>query len=201
MPRNSVAEAAKTRATIIDRAVQVASVDGLEGVTIGRLATDLGMSKAGVIGQFENKEDLQAAALDAASEIFIREVWEPVAEREPGLGRLLALCDSWIAHVAGSAFAGGCFWTGASIEYDARRSALRDRVEDEMQRWRKTLRREVRAAVETGELPADTDPDQIAFELQGLVMGLNQALRLFGDKRAPTRARRAVRRLLGVTDR
>ena len=198
MPRNSVAEAAKTRAAIIDRAVQVASVEGLEGVTIGRLAEDLGMSKAGVIGQFENKVDLQRAALDSASEVFTREVWEPVADQPPGVGRLVALCDHWIAHVAGRTFEGGCFWTGASIEYDAKHGPLRDQVEDQLKRWRKTMRREVQVAVEQGELPADTDADQVVFELQGLVMGLNQALRLFSDRRAPTRARRAVRRMLGV---
>src|SRR5436190_20904587 len=138
MPRSSVAEAAKTRAAIVERAVQVASVEGLEGVTIGRLAGDLGMSKAGVIGQFDNKVDLQRAALDAASEVFTREVWEPAADRSPGLDRLIALCDHWIAHVAGRTFEGGCFWTGASIEYDARRGELRDQVEDQLRRWRTT---------------------------------------------------------------
>jgi AcrR family transcriptional regulator len=198
MPRNSVAEAARTRESIIGRAVQVASVDGLEGVTIGRLAHDLGMSKAGVIGQFGSKTELQLAALKQASEVFRREVWLPAADRPPGLERLLAVCDNWIGHIAGRTFPGGCFWTAASTEYDARRGALHAQVQEGLKRWRNVLRSEVRTAVAHGELSADTDPDQLAFELQGLAMGLNQAVQLFGDRRAPARARRAVRRILGV---
>jgi len=196
MPRRSAAEAAVTRASIVARAVEVASVDGLEGLTIGRLADDLDMSKAGIVGQFGSKANLQRAALDEASEIFRREVWLPAANEPPGLQRLLAICDSWIRHLAGTAFPGGCFWTSASIEYDARGGPLHAQVQQGLRRWRGTLRREVKTAIENRELPADTDPDQVVFELQGLVMGLNQALQLFGDRRAVPRARRAVRRIL-----
>lgn len=201
MPRRSVAEAAQTRTAIVDRAVQVASVDGLEGVTIGRLAEDLGMSKAGVIGQFGSKRDLQLAALESAQEVFTREVWEPAADTEPGLDRLLTVCDRWVAHLAGSAFEGGCFFTSASIEYDAREGPLRDEVAEGLRRWRSVLRHEVKTAVRSGDLPEETDPDQVVFELQGLFMGLNQAVQLFGDRRAPARARRSVRRILGVVAR
>src|SRR5947209_1504609 len=196
MPRHSAADAAITRATIVARAVEVGSVDGLEGLTIGRLADDLGMSKAGVIGQFGSKAKLQRAALDEASEIFRREVWLPAAREAAGLPRLVAVCEAWIRHLAWSPFPGGCFWTSASIEYDARGGPLHAQVQERLRRWRGTLRRDVKTAVENGELPADTDPDQVVFELQGLVMGLNQALQLFGDRRAVARARRAVRRIL-----
>src|SRR3954468_122799 len=104
MPRRSNAEAAQTRASIIDRAVRTASIEGLEGVTIGRLADDLGMSKAGVIGHFGNKADLQRAALWRARAIFTAEVWER-AENEPeGLPRLLAVCEAWIEHITDSPF-------------------------------------------------------------------------------------------------
>jgi AcrR family transcriptional regulator len=187
--------ATKTSDRIVARAVDVASVDGLEGVTIGRLADDLGMSKAGVIGQFGSKTDLQLAALERASDVFRRDVWEPASDKRPGLERLLAVCDRWIAHIAGSAFPGGCFWTSASIEYDARRGPLHDQVQEGLRRWRAALRADVKVAVENGEIAADTDPDQVVFELQGLAMGLNQAIQLFGDRRATTRAHRAVRRI------
>src|SRR3954454_23196796 len=99
MPRRSNAEAAQTRAAIIDRAVQTASVEGLEGVTIGRLADDLGMSKAGVIGHFGSKTDLQRGALARAQGMFTEEVWEPAADKPPGLERLRAIGEAWIAHL------------------------------------------------------------------------------------------------------
>src|SRR3954447_7754041 len=101
VPRRSAAEARQTRASIIDRAVDVASVDGLEGLTIGRLAGDLGMSKAGVMGHFGSKEALQLAAVENASEACRRAVWEPAAGARPGLQRLVAIAEAWIGHVSG----------------------------------------------------------------------------------------------------
>src|SRR4051794_25491523 len=109
MPRRSNAEAAQTRAAIIGRAVQTASIEGLEGVTIGRLADDLGMSKAGVIGHFGNKADLQRATLRQAQRIFRDEVWTPAELKPAGMPRLLAICDAWIEHLRNSPFPGGCF--------------------------------------------------------------------------------------------
>src|SRR5947209_7285203 len=147
MPRKSAAEAVKTRESIVSRAVEVASIDGLEGVTIGRLAGDLAMSKAGVIGHFGSKTELQLAALEQASETFRREVWLPAAEEPPGLARLLTVCDNWIAHITGTAFPGGCFWTSASVEYDARQGPLHEQVQAGLERWRVTLRHDVKAAI------------------------------------------------------
>src|SRR3954466_3781934 len=106
MPRRSKEEAAQTRASIIDRAVQAASVEGLEGVTIGRLADDLGMSKAGVIGHFGNKTDLQRAALARAQAMFTEQVWDPAADKEPGLERLRGICAAWVAHLMDCPFEG-----------------------------------------------------------------------------------------------
>lgn len=196
MPRRSNADAVRTREAIIGQAVQTASVEGLEGVTIGGLAGELGMSKAGVIGHFENKFDLQRAALKQAQAIFTREVWDPAADKAPGLERLQAICDAWVAHLVDCPFDGGCFMTTASTEWDARHGELRDDVRAGMERWRKTLRGEARTAVEAGELGADSDPDQIAFELLAIAMGLNQAIQLFDDRRAAKLARRAMRRVL-----
>src|SRR3954454_18450040 len=117
MPRRSNAEAAQTRASIIDRAVRTASIDGLEGVTIGRLADDLGMSKAGVIGHFGNKADLQRAALHQARRIFTTEVWEQAEHKPPGLPRLNAICEAWIDHITNSPFPGGCFMCTVATEW------------------------------------------------------------------------------------
>ncbi|MGW0663796.1 TetR/AcrR family transcriptional regulator [Streptodolium elevatio] len=200
-PRRSVAETRDTRARIIARSAAIASVDGLEGLTIGRLAGDLGMSKAGVLGHFGTKEALQIAALDGASEEFVRLVWEPAADRPAGLARLLAVCEAWTAYLVGerAAFPGGCLFTTASIEFDARQGPVRDKVLRLFTGWRKSLVADVRAAVKAEELPRDTDPDQIVFELFGIYLSLNQSVQLFDDPRAAERARTAVRRLLFAT--
>jgi AcrR family transcriptional regulator len=196
MPRRSNAEAAQTRAAIIDRAVATASVEGLEGVTVGKLADDLGMSKAGVIGHFGNKTDLQRAAFQQAQKIFTAEVWERARHKPHGLRRLQAICDAWIAHVTNSPFPGGCFMCTVATEWDAREGMLHDEVRDSWQLWLKLLAREAAAARDAGELAPDADPDQIAFELNAIAMGLNQSMQLFGDRRAPRRAREAMRRAL-----
>jgi AcrR family transcriptional regulator len=196
MPRRSNADAALTRAAIIDRAVQTASIEGLEGVTIGRLADDLGMSKAGVIGHFGNKADLQRATLLQANAIFTAQVWEPASDKPPGLPRLSAICEAWIKHVTHSPFPGGCFMCTVATEWDAREGELHDDIKDNWRLWLKVLAREAARARDDGDLPPDADPDQIAFELNAIAMALNQALQLFGDRRAPARARSAVRRVL-----
>src|SRR5437773_12478101 len=117
-PRHSFAEARNTRAAIIDRAAELSSVEGLEGVTISRLAGELGMSKAGVIQPFGSKESLQLEVLARAAEIFRAEVTRYSTEAPPGLARVRALCNGWIDHVASRTFPGGCFWTAASCEFD-----------------------------------------------------------------------------------
>src|SRR5438067_3096954 len=146
MARRSVADALLTRQSIVRRATDVASVEGLEGVTIGRLAGDLHMSKAGVIGHFGTKAGLQREALLAASERFVRDVWEPAADERPGLARLLAVCDNWVAHVSRPAFPGGCFWTAAACEPDGRRGPARDELVARPQACRRPLRRDLRIA-------------------------------------------------------
>ncbi|MFI1972166.1 TetR/AcrR family transcriptional regulator [Streptomyces cinnamoneus] len=197
-PRKSATEARRTRERIIERSVAIASVEGLEGLTIGRLATDLGMSKAGVLGHFGTKETLQLAALEGASAVFSRAVWEPAADAAPGLTRLRAVCEAWITYLERErgAFPGGCFFTTAAVEFDARGGPVRDAVARRYTIWRRRLVHELRLAVETGELPPGTDPEQTAFELIGLYMGLNQAIQLFADPTAADRTRRALARLL-----
>jgi AcrR family transcriptional regulator len=195
-PRNSAAAAAGTRTAILDRAVEVASTQGLEGLTIGRLAADVRMSKAGVIGHFGTKERLQLAAVEAALDIYRREVWEPAAGAKPGLRRLRAVCDAWISYFEREVFPGGCFLAAASCEFDDREGPVRDVVAGATRRWLKTLAREVRTAVEQGELPADTDPAQVAFELNAIAMGANQQIRLLDDRGGLERARRAMGRAL-----
>ncbi|MGW4892769.1 TetR/AcrR family transcriptional regulator [Kitasatospora sp. NPDC004240] len=197
-PRKSAAEARRTRGRIIERGVAIASVDGLEGLTIGRLAADLGMSKAGVLGHFGTKEALQLAALDGAAATFTRLVWEPAADERPGLTRLRAVCEAWTTYLTGPVeeFPGGCLFTTAAVEFDARDGAVRRSVARLLTLWRRKLVGELRTALQAGELHSDADPEQIAYELTGLHLALNQAVQLFADPTAPDRTRRAVDRLL-----
>ncbi|MDX3095788.1 TetR/AcrR family transcriptional regulator [Streptomyces sp. ME01-24h] len=197
-PRKSAAEARHTRERIIERSVAVASVEGLEGLTIGRLAADLGISKSGLLGHFGTKEALQIAALRRASEIFTRAVWVPAAGAAAGLARLTAICEAWVTYLdrEREAFPGGCLFTASAVEFDGREGPVRDAVARLYAVWRRRLTRDIRAAVDAGELPATTDPEQLVFELNGIYFSLNHAVQLFGDRTAPDRARRALRRVL-----
>jgi AcrR family transcriptional regulator len=196
-PRNSVVEAGRTRQRIVDRGLTLASVDGLEGLTIGRLASELGMSKAGVLGHFGTKEALQLAVVDAAAEMFAREVPERARDIPPGLAHLTALCEAWVSYLERELLPGGCFFTAVATEFDGRGGPVRDAVAGLESLWRRDLGIHVRRAVTLGELPADPDPDQLVYELVGVMLALNHSLQLHRDKRAPERARRAVQRLLG----
>ena len=195
-PRRSAADAAVTRASIVDRAVARASIEGLEGLTIGTLAGELGLSKAGVVGPFGSKEELQLAVCRRAFEIFKEDVWDAAADLPAGRKRLASVCENWISHLNRRVFPGGCFVTTAATEWDAREGPVHDAVAAAQARWLATLRADAEVAIRAGELPRDTDPAQLAFELNGVAMSLNQALILFDDKKAPARARRAVKRLL-----
>ncbi len=195
-PRRSAAEAAGTRTAIVERALELGSLEGLEGLTIGRLAGDVGMSKSGLIRHFGSKEGLQLAALGAAIDLFQREIWDPVADQPPGLARLRAICEAWISYLERDLLPGGCFLTAAASEFDGRGGPVREATRKAWARWLRVLETEARAAVDAGELPANTDPEQVAFELNGIVMGLNNALQLHDDRAAPARARRAIDRVL-----
>jgi AcrR family transcriptional regulator len=198
MPRRSAAAVANTRATVTDAAVDRASVEGLEGLTIGSLAGEVEMRKSSVFSLFGSKQELQLATLEAAVERFKDEVWGTVAEEQPGLQRLLALCDSWLAYHEREVLPGGCFLTTATIEFDARPGALRDAVADTMDGWLAVLEREVALAVDAGELPADTEPADVAFELNALAAAASYGFQLSRDPEVFARARRSMRRALGA---
>ncbi len=194
--RRSAAEARDTRTAIVDRAVAVASVEGLEGLTIGRLATDLDMSKAGLIRHFGSKQELQRVAFEEASARFREVVWAKAEPEPPGLPRLLAVARAWSAYFDKPIFPGGCFLAAASSEFDGRPGPVHDLVAETSTRWMKTLRREARTAIEAGDLPAGADPAQVAFELNALAMGANQARQLHGDSRAGSRCLLGMKRVL-----
>jgi AcrR family transcriptional regulator len=196
MPRRSQQAVAATRATVTRAAVERASVEGLEGLTIGGLAGEAEMRKSSVFSLFGSKEDLQLATLEAAAEHFTDEVWDPVADERPGLPRLLALCDAWLDYHRQEVMPGGCFLTTATIEYDARPGPLRDAVAATMREWVGVLEREARVAIEAGELPTDTDPADVAFELNALAAAASYGFQLWRDPEVFDRARRSMRRVL-----
>ena len=198
MPRRSAADVADGRAASVAAAVDLASVEGLEGITIGRLASELAMSKSGLIGRFGDKEAMQRAVLAAAIERFTEAVWRPAARAEPGLPRLEAIVDAWIAHLRDGVFPGGCFVTTASVEYDARPGPLHDDVAAAVRRWLAVLEDEARRARDAGDLPPDREPADVAFELHSLASGGSVAGRLLGDAGALDRTRAAMRRALGL---
>jgi AcrR family transcriptional regulator len=198
MPRRSTSAVADSRASTVQAAVDLASVEGLEGITIGRLASELDMSKSGLIGRFGDKEAMQRAVLAAAVERFADAVWQPASRSAPGLPRLEAIIDAWIAHLRDGVFPGGCFVTTASVEYDARPGPLRDDVAAAVRRWLGVLEADARTAREAGDLPADRDPADVAFELHGLASGGSVAGRLLGDAAALDRTHAAMRRAIGL---
>ena len=165
MPRRTTAAVAKTRVAVTEAAVDRASVEGLEGLTIGGLAGEVEMRKSSVFSLFGSKQELQRATLDAAVEQFTEQVWQPAADEQPGLLRLLALCDSWLSYHQREALPGGCFLTTATVEFDARPGPLRDAVSEVMKRWLGVLEREAAVAVQNGDLPDGTEPADVAFEL------------------------------------
>jgi AcrR family transcriptional regulator len=187
---------AETRSEVTQAAVERASVEGLEGLTIGRLADEARMRKSSVFSLFGSKQELQLAALEGAVEHFTAEVWGPVAGERPGLPRLLALCDRWLAYHERGAMPGGCFLTTATVEYDARPGPLRDAVARTMQRWFGVLEREVATAIEAGDLPADTNERDVAFQLNALAAAASYGFQLSRDPEVFAVARRSMRTAL-----
>jgi AcrR family transcriptional regulator len=201
MPRRSAADVADSRTSAVQAAVDLASVEGLEGITIGRLAGELAMSKSGLIGRFGDKEALQRAVLAAAVERFTDAVWRPAHRAEPGRPRLEKIIDAWIAHLRDGVFPGGCFVTTASVEYDARPGPLHDDVAAAVLLWLGALETEAKRAREAGDLAPDRDPADVAFELHSLASGGSVAGRLTGDATALDRTRAAMRRAVGLPGR
>jgi AcrR family transcriptional regulator len=181
----------KTRRAILRKAVNLASLEGLEGLTIGRLATTLRISKSGLFAHFGSKEDLQCAVVDEARDIFVESVVRP-AFKFTGLERLLALCENWLQYGKARVFPGGCFFSAASLEFDDRPGRVRDRIVELMKKWLENLEQAACDAQSAGEIRKEVDVHQLAFEIQALAMGANWSSRLFRDQDAYRAARAAI---------
>ena len=186
MANASATKGERTRAAILDRAVDIASVEGLEGLTIGRLAGDLGMSKSGLFRHFGSKQDLQLATVGAARDRFVAMVLEPASAAPDGAPRLRAMAEHYLDYLY--SFPGGCFWGATASEFDDRPGPVRDAIAASLDAWMAELVRQATAA-------GIADPDRYAFELYAVVMAANARWRLTGDRRTFDLARAALARL------
>jgi AcrR family transcriptional regulator len=185
-----------TRDAILERAVQLASEVGLEGLTIGRLASALDLSKSGLFAHFDSKEGLQVATLDRAAESFAAVVVRPALRARRGEPRLRALVDNWLRWPIEVPQPGGCIFVQASVELDDKPGPARDRLVTLQREWLASLATAVKGAIAEGHFRRDVDPEQVAFELYGIMLSTHHAARLLRDSRANARARRAIDRLL-----
>jgi len=182
----------RTREAILARAVDIASVQGLEGLTVGSLAEQLRMSKSGLFAHFGSKEELQLATVEKARSTFIEEVTKPAIAARKGMPRLWRLIDQWLALVERNVFKGGCFFSAASFEFDSRRGVVRDRIAAIMHEWIAVLTRAVYEAQKAGHVDPKVDPTRLAFEVHALAMGAHWAFQLLDDRQAYSRARSIV---------
>ena len=188
----------RTRRAILDEAVQIASAEGLEGLSIGRLAEALGVSKSGLFAHFGSKLDLQVETVKAARDVFVDEVLG-AASADGGIDEVLSLTDAWLDYMEREVFRGGCFLVASSIEFDGRPGPVRDEVAGLMSEWLMALEAALADAQDAGHVSRESDAQQLAFELHSLCVGANSSFQLYRDHMAFDRARSAIRRRLTGT--
>jgi len=187
----------RTRDSILNDAVALASVVGLKGLSIGSLATRIGLSKSGLFAHFGSKEELQRATLARAEQVFLERVIHPARDYPQGLPRLRAFVANWLEHACGcDASPGGCLLVSIALEFDGKPGLLADAIVAGQRTLRGSVAKGVRAAIDQGELRADVDPWQFTFELFGIVLAAHHARRLADDRRANEHAQRAFERLV-----
>jgi AcrR family transcriptional regulator len=186
----------QTRTAILDEALRISSKLGLEGLTIGSLADATGMSKSGLFAHFGSREDLQLAVLEHAAQRYGELVFVPVLRIERGLPRLRALFGRWLDWTIESGLPGGCIMISTAIEYDDRPGPIRDAAIANQHRGNAITQKAVRLAIKEGHLRPETDPEQISFEMLGLVLATHNHRRLLGDKEARKRALTAFEELI-----
>jgi AcrR family transcriptional regulator len=180
-----------TRSRIVETALRAASVDGIEGITLGKIAADVGMSKSGLFAHFDSKEALQVDVLNAAAEKFTEVVVVPAFGEPRGEPRLRALFARWLDWEQHESLPGGCVFMHAAAELDDRPGPVRDALVSQQQKWLEALAKAVRIAIDAEHFRPDVDPDLFAFQLFGIVLGYYHAGRLLRDSRAKDRALRA----------
>jgi AcrR family transcriptional regulator len=191
----------RSRQTILRAAANLATVDGLDGITIGSLAAHIGMSKSGLYAHFGSKEELQLATVDTAGEIFSAEVIQPSEDIADPLEQLRALVDRFLSYLERRVFPGGCFFASVEVEFGTRPGAVQDRITATQRAWRGRLERLIREAQEAGSLDPAEDPAQLAFELDSYLLMGNTSFVLHDDPAHLERARAAIERRLSESGR
>ena len=190
----------RTRAAIVREAVSLATIDGLEGLSIGNLAGALHMSKSGLYAHFGSKQELQLATVDEAGRVFRAAVIDPALHAPPGAPQLVAVCDSFFDYLARGTFPGGCFFAGAALEMSARPGPVHERVATFQTSFKALIHQFAVRAMELGQLADDDDPDQLTFELFGIILAANTTFVLHPeDTAALDLARQVVRRRLRLS--
>jgi AcrR family transcriptional regulator len=199
--RRRRADGERSRRTILLAAAELATVEGLDGLSIGRLADHIGMSKSGLYAHFGSKEELELATIETAGEIYEADVVGPALREPPGVGRVLALCEAFLSHVERRVFPGGCFFASALAELGPRgpSSPVRARVVAFVAGWYELVERTIREAQDGGEIDGAVDAAQLAFELEALMSMANDSYAATGDAAALERARVGIRTRLGVS--
>jgi AcrR family transcriptional regulator len=192
--RRSKGQASRT--TILLAAAKLATTKGLEGLSIGDLAAEVGMSKSGLYAHFKSKEELELATIETAADIFDREVLQPAMAAPAGIQRLRALVDSFLAHLERRVFPGGCFFAAVATELDTRPGLARDRVVEVQQQWLSLLRQYFLDAQTIGEIDTDADVTQAVFETEAMLLAANCLFVMNDDPMSLTQARRGVEHIL-----
>jgi AcrR family transcriptional regulator len=199
-PRRSRADGERTRATILRAAASLATVDGLEGLSIGNLAAATGISKSGLYAHFGSKQELQLATVDEAERILAAEVVQPALAARPGLAQLGAVCEAFFSYVQRRVFPGGCFFAATALEMGTRPGLVKDRVAAIQSDFVALLRSFAVTALEQHELPADEDPDCLAFELHAILLAADTKFVLHDDPAILDLARQIVQKRLGLNN-
>lgn len=186
----------RSRAAILLAAAELATVRGLEGLSIGDLATHLGISKSGLYAHFQSKQELQLATIEAAAEIFDREVLRPAMAVPAGVARLMALADAFLGHLRRRVFPGGCFFAAVVGEFDTRPGPVRDRAARAQRDWMALLEQCVHDAQQQSEIDAAADVAQVVFEVEAMLLAANALFVLTGDEKTLARGRRGLEHLL-----
>lgn len=185
-----------TRAAIVGAALDLASAQGLESISLQAVADRIGLSKSGVFSRVGSREALQKAVIEEYGRRFLADVFVPAMQKPKGLPRLDDIVQRWIVRMRDVEIHTGCLYTAGAFELDDREGELRDLLHTEVLRWRAALRRTVTQAVETGDLKPDTDPEQLVSEVSSLAIGLLHDARFLRDARAAERAVATWQRLL-----
>jgi AcrR family transcriptional regulator len=194
--RRQRSDGERSRSAILDEAARLATVEGIGGLSLSRLADSVGMSKSGLFAHFGSKEELQLATIETANSIFDQQVLDPAAKASGGLERLKALTGSYLDYVEAGTFPGGCFFATVMVEVSMQPGAVRDRLLAFLQDWLGRLETAVRDAQREGDIDKKEDPGQLAFELESALLLANTQFALSQDSEPIERARSAIERRL-----